>query len=128
GVSSELPASDPCRFEYHAAQLERFLQDYHRLQEQLLAMKVSYESNRRAGSFSRVDISVDSSPLICQPPVFLKTQGVSSETITTPVSVSGSQLQEAMAKTSFVSAKGVPQKPHDPPLKSILKSSSRVPQ
>ncbi|XP_050709904.1 uncharacterized protein LOC126994641 [Eriocheir sinensis] len=46
-------SSDPCNLEYHAAQLEKFLLEYRKLQDQLYRMKVSYEashSDRSEGS------------------------------------------------------------------------------
>ncbi|ROT76567.1 hypothetical protein C7M84_004851 [Penaeus vannamei] len=55
GVGKLDASSDPCRFEYHAAQLEKFLMEYRSLQEQLYRMKESYEAQQRAGSLSRID-------------------------------------------------------------------------
>ncbi|XP_042864974.1 uncharacterized protein LOC122248770 [Penaeus japonicus] len=55
GGVGKLDSSDPCRFEYHAAQLEKFLMEYRSLQEQLYRMKESYEAQQRAGSLSRID-------------------------------------------------------------------------
>ncbi|XP_064096059.1 uncharacterized protein LOC135207962 isoform X1 [Macrobrachium nipponense] len=53
---SDLDATDACRFQYHAQQLEKFLLEYRSLQEQLYRMKESYEAqHRRSGSMSRID-------------------------------------------------------------------------
>ncbi|XP_053631949.1 uncharacterized protein [Cherax quadricarinatus] len=57
---SQHHSADPCHFEYHAAQLEKFLKEYRCLQEQLIHMKKSYEAHKRAGSVPRLD---------CCPPV-----------------------------------------------------------
>ncbi|XP_045103239.1 uncharacterized protein LOC123499384 isoform X1 [Portunus trituberculatus] len=40
-------SKDPCNLEYHAAQLEKFLLEYRKLQEQLYRMKESYEASHR---------------------------------------------------------------------------------
>lgn len=53
GMCSHHHAPDPCHFEYHAAQLEKFLTEYRCLQEQLIHMKQSYEAHKRAGSIPR---------------------------------------------------------------------------
>ncbi|XP_042865007.1 uncharacterized protein LOC122261410 [Penaeus japonicus] len=50
-----LSPSDPYRFEYHTLQLEKFLKEYRRLQEQLLYMKQSYETEQRVKSTPRLD-------------------------------------------------------------------------
>ncbi|XP_069945833.1 uncharacterized protein [Cherax quadricarinatus] len=50
----QLPA-DPYRFEYHAAQLEKFLREYRCLQQQLIHMKQSYEAQHHPGSAPRLD-------------------------------------------------------------------------
>ncbi|XP_042227346.1 cleavage and polyadenylation specificity factor subunit 6-like [Homarus americanus] len=49
------PQPDPYRFEYHAAQLEKFLQEYRCLQEQLIHMKQSYEAQHHRGSEPRLE-------------------------------------------------------------------------
>ncbi|ROT76634.1 Leucine-rich repeat and fibronectin type-III domain-containing protein 5 [Penaeus vannamei] len=49
----QMEGSDPYRFEYHAAQLEKFLQEYRCLQEQLFHMKQSYQAQQRSGSAPR---------------------------------------------------------------------------
>ncbi|KAG7176983.1 uncharacterized protein LOC121867346 [Homarus americanus] len=54
-VCSQHHVADPCHFEYHAAQLEKFLKEYRCLQEQLIHMKQSYEAHKRAGSIPRLD-------------------------------------------------------------------------
>lgn len=46
-------SANPCHFEYHAAQLEKFIKEYRCLQEQLNHMKQSYEAHKRAGSIPR---------------------------------------------------------------------------
>ncbi|KAK3862753.1 hypothetical protein Pcinc_031412 [Petrolisthes cinctipes] len=46
---------DGCPFQYHAVQLEKFLNEYHCLQEQLSHMKQSYETHKRAASVPRLD-------------------------------------------------------------------------
>ena len=51
-------APDPCHFEYHAAQLEKFLTEYRCLQEQLIHMKQSYEAHKRAGSIPRYGFTI----------------------------------------------------------------------
>ncbi|XP_071552070.1 uncharacterized protein [Panulirus ornatus] len=55
GICSQQHAADPCHFEYHAAQLEKFLKEYRCLQEQLIHMKQSYEAHKRAGSVPRLN-------------------------------------------------------------------------
>ncbi|XP_063870121.1 uncharacterized protein LOC135105661 isoform X2 [Scylla paramamosain] len=55
GMCSHHHAPDPCHFEYHAAQLEKFLTEYRCLQEQLIHMKQSYEAHKRAGSIPSLD-------------------------------------------------------------------------
>ncbi|XP_050721835.1 uncharacterized protein LOC127001346 isoform X4 [Eriocheir sinensis] len=55
GACSHLHTADPCHFEYHAAQLEKFLTEYRCLQEQLIHMKQSYEAHKRAGSIPSLD-------------------------------------------------------------------------
>ncbi|XP_045102065.1 uncharacterized protein LOC123498727 isoform X2 [Portunus trituberculatus] len=51
---------DPYRFEYHAAQLEKFLREYRCLQEQLIHMKQSYEAQQLRGSAPRLDCCSES--------------------------------------------------------------------
>ncbi|XP_066946154.1 uncharacterized protein [Macrobrachium rosenbergii] len=51
----QMNGQDPYRFEYHAAQLEKFLQEYRSLQQQLLMMKQSYQATHRTGSAPRLD-------------------------------------------------------------------------
>ncbi|XP_069969987.1 uncharacterized protein [Penaeus vannamei] len=55
GACKHADTADPYHFEYHAAQLEKFLQEYRCLQAQLLHMKQSYEAHKRAGSMPRLD-------------------------------------------------------------------------
>ncbi|XP_076030930.1 uncharacterized protein LOC143019120 [Oratosquilla oratoria] len=50
-----LDPADPYRYEYHAAQLDKFLQEYKNLQEQLYRMKESCEHMKKAGPSPRTD-------------------------------------------------------------------------
>ncbi|XP_076030523.1 uncharacterized protein LOC143018871 [Oratosquilla oratoria] len=59
-ASRILDPNDPYRYEYHAAQLDKFLQEYKTLQQQLYRMKESCEKMKRGGSMSRVDLPCDS--------------------------------------------------------------------
>ncbi|XP_069193924.1 uncharacterized protein [Procambarus clarkii] len=68
GVCSQHRTADPCHFEYHAAQLEKFLKEYRCLQEQLIHMKKSYEAHQRAGTVPTLD---------CCPPITGSSMGSS---------------------------------------------------
>ncbi|XP_047498727.1 uncharacterized protein LOC125045481 [Penaeus chinensis] len=69
----QMEGTDPYRFEYHAAQLEKFLQEYRCLQEQLFHMKQSYQAQQRSGSAPRLDCCSEAysphhPPAPCNPP------------------------------------------------------------
>ncbi|XP_069161974.1 LOW QUALITY PROTEIN: uncharacterized protein [Procambarus clarkii] len=68
GAGSGQVPSDPYRFEYHAAQLEKFLQEYRCLQEQLIHMKQSYEAQHHRGSTPRLDRCTDALGAVGGPP------------------------------------------------------------
>ncbi|XP_042860822.1 uncharacterized protein LOC122246356 [Penaeus japonicus] len=64
----QMEGTDPYRFEYHAAQLEKFLQEYRCLQEQLFHMKQSYQAQQRSGSAPRLDCCSEAYPPPHHPP------------------------------------------------------------